>query len=223
MNSPRHRIVSGLILILALAVSTHAQVLLNVDWSNLSAVKITATAAAPAFSYNNGAGDTPVYGGGASSFKGEDGITFVNFLTATSAATGDVGPLANSSDLMDNSGSNTFDHLYVLSGGQGGSLKDLNIYSFNTSGNFTFVNGAAAFTGEAVFDLSAPAYADLVSLFPGLGASGSLAMWNEFGYPLGTWQVTGAAAIPESSTYAAIFGGLALLGAMVRGRYHRRA
>lgn len=223
MKAPVLRLLSGFVMMVAAAATTHAQVLLNIDWSNLSAVKITATGNAPAFSYNNGA-DNPVYGGGASSFKGEDGMTFVNFLTSTSATIGDVGPGATTSNLADHSGNSIFDQFYVLNNTtQGGSLKDLNIYAATTSDNYLFVNGAAAFTGEAVFDLSGVAHADLVSLFPGLGASGSLVMWNTFSYPIGTWSVTGAAAVPEPSTYAAIFGGLALVGVALRRRQAARS
>lgn len=217
MTRSLHRILPTVALLLTIVASAPAQVLLNIDWSNLAAVKVTATGNAPAYSYNNGPGDTPVYAGGASSFQGEDGVTFQNFLTSTYATPGDVGPLASSSTLTDFSAASTFDHLYVLSGAQGGSLKDLNIYAATTSGYFTFANGSGAFTGEAVFDLSDSQYAGLVSNFPGLGASGNIAMWNVFTYPLGTWQVTGAAtAIPEPSTYAALFGGLVLLGAAMR-------
>lgn len=220
------RLVSCLALVVAAAVTARANVLLTIDWSNLSAVKVTATGSAPAYSYRNGLDDTPLYPGGASSFNGEDGITFANFLTSVSPSFNDVGPAATSSTLTDYSGNSIFNQFYILNngsvntGGQGGSGKDLNIYATSTIGALIFANGQPSFTGEAVFDLSAPAYASFVSLLPGLGASGDLAMWNEFSYPLGTWVVTGAAsAVPEPSTYALIFG----LGALGLAAWRRRS
>jgi hypothetical protein len=220
MKSPALRLISCLALVVAFATAARANILLTIDWSNLSAVKVTATGNAPAFSYNNGE-DAPVWAGGASSFKGEDGMTFVNFLTSASATFGDVGPAATSSTLSDYSGTNIFNQFYILNTGtQNGSGKDFNIYATVTSSNYLFANGQPAFTGEAVFDLSGAQYSTLVSLLPAQGASGNLVMWNTFDYPLGTWSVTGAAsAVPEPSTYALIFG----LGALGLAAWRRRS
>lgn len=212
MNMSALRFFTGLVLLVATAATSRAQLLLTIDVSNVSAVKITATGTAPAYSYNNGAGDTPVYGGGASSFKGEDGITLVGFLTADSLYTGNVGPGASSSTLTDYSGNSTFDQFYVISG----HLRDLNIFANNTSSDLVFANGHAAFTGEAVFDLSAGDWADLVSRLPTYPAGGNIVLYNEFSFALGTWSVTSA--VPEPSTYAAIFGGIALVGVVLRRR-----
>lgn len=219
MKIPVLRLVSCFALIVALAAPARAGVLLTIDWSNLSAVKVTATGNAPAFSYGDSL-DLPAWPGGASSFKGEDGITFVNFLTSASAMTGNVGPGANPSTLSDYSGNSIFDQFYVLSGGQGGSLKDLNLFANNTTSDIRLANGQASFTGEAVFNLSGGDWADLVSLLPGVGASGNLVLWNTFDYPIGTWSVTGAAtAVPEPSTYALLAG----LGALGLAAWRRRS
>jgi hypothetical protein len=78
----------------------------------------------------------------------------------------------------------------------------------------TFSTSGAAFHGEAIFDLSS--YSGFTNLFPALNATGNVGIWNGNG-TLGTWQVVGAAAIPEPSTYAAL-AGLAALGLVILRR-----
>lgn len=210
-------------LLITASLSSHAAVLLNVDYSNLSAVTFTATSGTPAYSYHN-FGDTPEYPGGASDFKGEDGLTLMNFLTSNYGMSGDVGSGATASDLRDQPGTSILDFLYVMNMTvPANPLTDLftglNIYASSTTDQIFFANGQTALLGQAVFDFTEPAYASLVTKLPGLGASGGLVMWNTYDYPIGTWQVTGVySAIPEPSTYAALIGGLALVGVILRRR-----
>jgi len=56
-------------------------------------------------------------------------------------------------------------------------------------------------------------YSTYTDKFPGLNAEGDI--YVDLGGPLvGKWKIVGAAAVPEPSTYAAIFGALALIGAI---------
>lgn len=229
MKPPALRLLFSLVLLASVTATSRAQLLLTIDWSNLSAVKVTATSNAPAYSYNNNSGefpDTPVWPSPlGSSYKGEDGFTLINFLTSPSATTGsNVGPGASSSTLTDYSGASIYDQFYVISAAQGGSPNDLTIFANNTSSPIILANGHPAFTGQAVFDLSGGDWSDLVNQLPTVGATGNITFWNETSFSLGTWEVTGSvSAVPEPSTYAAILGGLALVGVMLRRRLAARS
>ena len=84
----------------------------------------------------------------------------------------------------------------------------------------SFSTGSAAFYGEATFNLST--FPSITALFPALNSTGNVVIWNGNG-TIGTWQVVGVSAVPEPSTYAAIFGAVALAGVVVRRRRQRSA
>jgi hypothetical protein len=215
MNSRLRRLFIGISLACLCLGKSSAQVVMTVDWSNLSAVKFTATSGFSAINYPGG-----------TSWSFNEGIALLGFLTAP-ANVQDLGGQATSSSLTDSANTVTatskFDYLaswndahtnYYPNNGNG---SDLTLWNNSGATGMTFSTSSAAFHGEAVFDLSA--YASFTNLFPALNATGNVGIWNGNG-TLGTWQVVGAAAIPEPSTYAALVG-LAALGLAVLRR--RRA
>lgn len=213
MKNPYLRLVLGLALAVLCFGELQAQsVVLNIDWSNRSAVKITATTANSSYTYPDGS---------PSSFQGEDGVTLLGFLTSNYSGTNvDVGPVATSATLTDTyTGNSIFDQLYVMN--VTGNPVDLNVYSVNTSGYLGFQSGSQAFSGESVWDLSASQYDSFVNSFPDVGATGSIILYNETGMVVGNWEVVGASAVPEPATYAVLAGFAALLGTMVFRRSRR--
>lgn len=177
-----------------------AQVL-TIDWSNLSAVKFTATGNFAANAYTGPRN----YG---------DGIALLSFFSSN-VVTQDIGALV-SSNLYDSSYSAAF--FDVLSSWNDGVPNtspglDLTLWSNPGATTFDFSTSSPAFNGEAIFDLSA--YSN-TNLFPALNATGNVVVWNGSA-TLGTWQVVGAA-VPEPSTYAALAGLGALGLAMLRRR-----
>lgn len=203
MNKLISRLVFAFGLVLILAGRGSAQdVVLTIDWSNLSAVKFTATGNNSYINYNG-------------SLKFEDGIALLNFFTST-VNVQDIGSVTES-NLTDSanspSASSKFDWLsswndanpgYYPNNGNG---VDLTLWSDSGSTQMEYSTSAQAFYGEAVFDMSG--YSSFTNLFPALNSTGNVVIWHGNG-TLGTWQVVGAAAVPEPSTYAAILGVVAL-------------
>ena len=95
-----------------------------------------------------------------------------------------------------------------------GSGIDITIWNQSSASQMAFSSSGQAFYGQAIFDLTA--YSSYTNLFPALNSTGDVRIWNDDGGAgnavLGSWKVVGAAAVPEPSTYAALFG-LATLGA----------
>jgi hypothetical protein len=200
-NSPLRLLFAVSLALLCVAKSS-AQVVLTVDWSNLSAVKFTATGNFAANAYTG-------------PLKYNDGIALLNFFSSN-VVTQDIGSLV-SSNLYDSSHSSAF--FDILSSWNDGVPNtspglDLTLWSNPGTTTFDFSTSSPAFNGEAIFDLSA--YSSFTNLFPALNATGNVGIWNGNG-TLGTWQVVGAAAIPEPSTYATL-AGLAALGLVMLRR-----
>ena len=185
-------------------------VVLTIDWSNLSAVKFTASGTAP---------DNPYDGSTAPSMlKFNDGIALLGFFPSN-VTTQDIGSLV-SSDLSDSGNTAFFDILSSWNDGVPNSSpgQDLTLWS-DPGANFLFFDtGSQAFNGEAVFDLSG--YSTFTNLFPALNTTGNVVVWNGT-ETLGTWKVVGASAIPEPSTYATVFGVVALVGTVALRRRQR--
>lgn len=192
-----------------------AQVVITVDWSNLSAVKFTATA-------NNSAINYP----GGTSWTFSEGVALLGFLnTPANVQDLDGGAATGTSTLTDAANNltstSTFNRLSSWNDSNpnfypnGGNGSDLTLWNDPGSTGMTFSTSSPAFNGEAVFDLSA--YSGFTNLFPALNATGTVGIWNGNGN-LGSWQVVGAAAIPEPSTYAALAGLTAFALVAVRRR-----
>jgi len=190
-----------------------AQVVMTVDWSNRSAVKFTATGANSAINYSN-------------AWTFVEGVALLNFFTApVNVQDLDNGTTGASTltDSANNAGAtSTFNRLSSWNDANpnlypnGGNGSDLTLWNDPGSTKMTFTTAGAAFYGEAVFDLSN--YAGFTSLFPALGATGNVGIWNGNG-TLGTWEVVGAqSAVPEPSTYAALAGIGALVLVVLRRR-----
>lgn len=190
---------------------------MTVDWSNQSAVKFTATGSNSAINYPGG-----------SNWTFSEGVALLGFFTApVNVQDLDGGVATTTSNLTDGANSITstsiFDRLASWNDSNPylypdlGTGSDLTLWNDPGSTAMTFFTTSSAFYGEAVFDLSG--YSGFTNLFPALNATGNVGIWNGNG-TLGTWQVVGAAAIPEPSTYAAL-AGLGALGLAVLRR--RRA
>ncbi len=193
--------------------TSFAQVVMTVDWSNPSAVKFTATGAASAINYSN-------------AWTFGEGVALLGFFTAPVNVQDIDNGTTGTSTLTDSANSagatSTFNRLaswndantnYYPSNGNG---SDLTLWNGPGSTQMTFTTAGAAFYGEAIFDLSN--YAGFTSLFPALGTTGNVGIWNGNG-TLGTWQVVGAqSAVPEPSTYAALAGIGALTLVVLRRR-----
>ncbi len=209
-----------------------ANLVLTIDYSNLSAVKFTATGNASLINYSG-------------SLKFGDGIAILGFLTSgtgvqdfvTAGPTSTYNGSLTGGGLTDsaNNGTNVnqiFRELTVWndanpslwsSYGQApnGSGVDLTLWNNGASTpTLSFSTGSPAFYGEATFNLSS--FPTITALFPALGSTGNVVLWNGSG-TLGTWQVVGVSAVPEPSTYAAILGAVALAGVVVRRRRQRSA
>lgn len=200
---------------------SHAQVLLNIDYSNLSAVKFTATGNNVATSYSGTL---------------DDGLDLLNFFVSSVyvkdfVQPGPVSTYVTSSNggagLTDGIYGNKFEDLAAWDAanpshwnGYGNPTTfpamDLTFWTYGGQ-NFGF-DATHTFQGEAVFDLSSfPSY---TSLFPALYATGDI-VGHASSTVLGQWRVV-AVAVPEPSTYAVIFGAAALVGTSVLRRRIRR-
>ena len=216
MRKTSPRLLFGFLLAMLCAGKSSAQVI-TVDWSNLSAVKFTATGNFSAINYPGG-----------TSWSFSEGIALLGFFsvpvnvqdldngapTATSNLTDSANTITSTSKFdrlssWNDSNPNLYPNL--------GNGSDITLWNDSSATDMTFSTSGAAFYGEAIFDLSS--YSSFTNLFPALNATGNVGIWNGNG-TLGTWQVVGAAAIPEPSTYAAL-AGLAALGLVMLRR--RRA
>ena len=216
---------------LACGAPAHANLVLTIDYSNLSAVKFTATGNASLINYSGSLGFS-------------DGIAILGFLTSPALVQDFVtsGPVSTYNGSTSGNGltdsanatrttSQIFDDLstwndantgFWSSYGQPGTGNgsDLTLWANGDSTGMSFSTGSPAFHGEATFNLSS--FPSITALFPALNSTGNVGIWGG-GATLGTWQVVGVSAVPEPSTYAAIFGAVALAGVVVRRRRQRSA
>lgn len=159
----------------------------------------------------------------------QEGVTLNNFFTSDPGwSAGDFLNTLNSVNRLRPNGAsvgNAFDALYLdhLSGTVD---NDLVIYT-GSSGmpNFNFDSSSAAFTGSLQFNASADYQTFAIrNYFPALNTTGDIIVgWSENtgNVVIGQWKMVETPAIPEPSTYALIFGLIALGGAAWRRR--RRA
>jgi len=209
------RLLAGFALVALGLGPARAQIVLNVDWSDLHAVTFTASGNAPAIDYSGTLGFN-------------DGIALLGFFGAHAVNVQDLdgGSPAAGVTLTDGANSATSTSIFNrLSSWKdsdptvytnGGTGSDLTLWNDSGATKFSFSTGSAAFNGVATFDLSG--YSTFTNFFPALNATGTVEIWNGHG-SLGTWKVTGApSAIPEPSTYAVLAG----LGALVVVALRRR-
>lgn len=105
-----------------------------------------------------------------------------------------------------------------------GADPGLNVWNYSSDGTSSFTSGVQAFSGSATWTISAGSYTEA------LGGPGSGTVYfpaddaGDIGSAtaIGTWSTSLAPAIPEPSTYIAIFG-TAGLGAFVMIRRRRQA
>lgn len=203
--------------------NARASVLVTIDYSDLSAVKFTATGAASDIEYLGG-------------LTFADGIALRNFFTApvlvkdfvSSYNEASVGLSDTNNDTLNGAVFNELsawndDHPEYWAGyGADGTGNGVDLTLWNQLGNthsmYFDVAGQffspAAFHGEAIFDLTG--YADYTALFPAANSSGDITIWNNNG-TLGTWQ-----AIPEPSSYGLLGAGALTLVAHVRRRRRKQ-
>ena len=172
--------------------------LLNIDESNPSAVVITGT----------GFNATGTDGSTTANF----GVDLVNFFTAPVSIGAQAA--AGGSSLQPATGGNVYDRYnsdtYQASGG---ALLDLNLFSSGASAQ-TFTSGSQAFnTGTEVIDLSAflAALPTVINTSGWIYAGNSAGQGN--GTPIGRWNVTAAAPVPEPPALAQLaLGAMAFAG-----------
>lgn len=179
-----------------------AHVVMTVDFSDLSAVKFTATGAAAAINYSD-------------QWSFTEGIALINFFTAP-VNVQDIG-VPGGSTLTDSannvSAATTFAGLASWNDANpylypnGGTGSDVSLWG-NSNAKMTFSTSTSAFYGQAVFDLSGSSF---TGFLPSVGTTGDVVIWNGNG-TLGTWTV-----IPEPSTYTFV-AGLCALGLVTSRR-----
>lgn len=224
MNAPALLRRAGFALALLVFGQANAQLVMTVDWSNLSQVKFTATGNVSAINYS-----------GALTFN--DGVALLGFFTSPvnvrdfgTRVSSTLSDSANASYFLSFSSwddANPGKYTGFNQAGSG-SGSDVTLWTDTTahSGSDTyagalmnFSTGSSAFNGEAVWDFSGNAA--FTNLFPALNATGNLGILTGGG-TLGTWQVVGAAsAIPEPST-CALLAGLGGFGAVLLRRRAQR-
>jgi len=218
MNSHLRRLFIGSLLAVVCLGKASAQAVLTIDWSDLSAVKFTATGNFSAINYPDME----------SNWSFIEGVALLGFFTdSVNVQDIDGGSPTLTSTLTDSANNatstSTFNRLSSWNDTEPylypslGNGVDVVLWNDSDATGMTFSTSNDAFYGEAVFDLSA--YSSFTDLFPALNATGNVEIWNGHG-TLGTWQVVGASAVPEPSAYAA-FAGLASLGLVALRR--RRA
>ena len=211
MNKSLPRLTTVAFGLLFVFLSRTTSQVLTIDYSNLSAVKFTATA-------NNSAINYP----GGTSWTFSEGVALLGFLSSPANVQDlDLGSPTGTSNLTDSAnlvtGTSTFNRLSSWNDANPsfypnlGNGSDLTLWNNSTATVMTFTTASTAFNGEAIFNLSS--YSSFTNLFPALNATGNVGIWNGSG-TLGTWQVV-AVPVPEPSTYAALFGVCALAGAMI--------
>ncbi len=181
-----------------------AQVVMTVDFSDLSAVKFTATGVASAIDYSN-------------QWSFYEGIALLNFFTAPVNVQDIAIGAPGSSTLTDSannvsaatifSGLSSWNDAHPSFYPNNGTGSDVTLWG-DSSAKMTFSISASAFYGEAVFDLSS---SNFTGVFPSVGTTGDVVIWNGNG-TLGTWTV-----IPEPSTYSFV-AGLCALGLLTLRR-----
>jgi hypothetical protein len=177
--------------------NANSNILLQVDISDFSSVKITALPGFSAISVN------------ANTF--EQGVTLVNLLQGVPAISG---PVSMIGDLTVNGSEPLgFDKIEALDlNAVDMPGNDVNLWMSNTNpGQFNimnFVSGQTAFTGQLTFDASL-----FASFSPGVGYVGDIVSGDDNGFssPIGTYVV-----IPEPKTYSIGFGLVGLLVAIIK-------
>lgn len=210
--SPRKII--GLALTVLVIGSASAQIHLQIDWSDSSAVTFTGT----------GTVATNAYVGSPSGLTYEDGITVKDFFTSDVDNDSTIGILAPTSTTLyaDSETARFFTNLvtwdYVSQDGVS-VTNDLNFYIDGDSTPLDFDTGTAAFSGVATWDLSNDS--SFIDFWPTMGTTGTLHA-EASAIVIGTWEVVGAgSAVPEPSSYTALMGAFALAGAIGRRRGRR--
>lgn len=189
----------SLILTFVILFSVHvskanADIVINVDTSDLSAVTFTTTAAFASDSFL------------ASS---NDGIVLSDFFEGNTATVSqDIGSTISAFDSPDAITRLALDWIWVNNSGGGFTINDLAFFQGNDNNDMYSFNDQRALTGSAVFDLSA------FSGLPDFGMSGDI----YFGNPnqnqvIGQWQV-----VPEPSSAILIVAGSLVVASRRRRR-----
>lgn len=196
------RLIGGLAIAALSILPARSQILLNINWSDLSAVSFTATGTVPI-----------VNDSGSATYS--DGIDVVGFLTHTVTFDHHFGGPATVSTLQTGTNSSVaFNDLTTWNNASPNTNTDgADINFFNGTDNtaMTYSTGTAAFSGVSTWDMSSDS--DITQYFPALNTTGNLYL-SGTSIIIGQWKVTGAdSAVPEPATYAALLGLAALLAA----------
>lgn len=163
-------------------------VVLEINISDPSAVTVTSTGAASSIDFSD---------------SGQNRIDLLDFFTSDPGRNINQDPASGSSSLADKDG-NILDSMTVSS-----SLKKLLFHSDN---DLSYMNGEAAFSGSATFDMSSIS----TSALPTVGMTGDVTPPNYGSTVIGQWSV-----VPEPSVYTSAAGIAGLLAVLFVRRRKR--